>query len=68
MPYLAALHLSDNCGQTDDHLAVGEGTVPFHELMDRLAGFSGTWVLEKKNLGDAHLSRDRLLKGLGVGI
>ena len=42
------LHISDNRGRTDDHLAVGQGTVGFAELVRRLkaAGYDDTVTLE----------------------
>lgn len=42
------LHVSDNHGKIDDHLAVGLGTVRFADLMQRLqaAGFDATITLE----------------------
>ena len=40
---LAYIHLADNLGVNDDHLAYARGTVPWDRLFDRLqtAGFSG---------------------------
>ncbi|MCB2148669.1 MAG: sugar phosphate isomerase/epimerase [Deltaproteobacteria bacterium] len=42
------LHFSDNQGKLDDHLAVGQGTVNFAELVRRLkgAGYDDTVTLE----------------------
>lgn len=40
LPYVAALHLSDNHGQRDEHLALGAGTVPLAEVR-ALVGRSG---------------------------
>lgn len=42
------LHISDNRGQMDDHLAVGQGTVDFNGLVRRLKriGYDGTVTLE----------------------
>ena len=39
---LAEVHLHDNRGVTDEHLAVGEGTFPFRDLMRLLADQSPT--------------------------
>lgn len=36
-PRLGELHLHDNRGREDDHLALGEGTFPAGEILDRLA-------------------------------
>ena len=45
---IAHLHVSDNQGRLDDHLAVGLGTVRFADLMQRLqaAGYDETVTLE----------------------
>jgi sugar phosphate isomerase/epimerase len=42
------LHFSDNRGKLDDHLAVGQGTVNFEDLVGRLkaAGYNDTLTLE----------------------
>lgn len=42
------LHFSDNRGKQDDHLAVGQGTVKFGDLVRRLkgAGYDDTLTLE----------------------
>jgi sugar phosphate isomerase/epimerase len=42
------LHVSDNRGRSDDHLAVGKGTVGFADLVRRLkaAGYDDTVTLE----------------------
>jgi sugar phosphate isomerase/epimerase len=36
-PFLAQLHLHDNNGQTDEHLALGRGTIDFATLFDWLS-------------------------------
>jgi len=35
-PYLGQLHLHDNLGMRDDHLALGRGNIDFHKLLDLL--------------------------------
>jgi sugar phosphate isomerase/epimerase len=42
------VHISDNFGQRDDHLAVGDGAIDFHGLMVALGtiGYDGTMTLE----------------------
>ncbi|MED4754515.1 sugar phosphate isomerase/epimerase family protein [Brevibacillus choshinensis] len=66
LPYLLALHLSDNYGEADDHLAVGEGTIPFAPILNLLkeSDFTGSWVVETKELACAHLSVDRIIRQL----
>lgn len=45
---IAHVHVSDNQGRIDDHLAVGLGTIRFADLIRRLqaAGYDGTITLE----------------------
>lgn len=47
-PRICHLHISDNKGQGDDHLAVGQGTIKFADLVRRLqrAGYDKTITLE----------------------
>ncbi|WP_240910629.1 sugar phosphate isomerase/epimerase [Thermococcus sp. MV11] len=45
------LHLHDNSGKSDEHLAPGEGTVPWKTLVPRLP--DTTWALEVGNLQSA---------------
>jgi sugar phosphate isomerase/epimerase len=42
------VHLSDNCGDSDDHLPLGRGTVPLDDCVRELVskGFDGVWTLE----------------------
>ena len=58
------LHFSDNKGKLDDHLAVGQGTVNFAELVRRLkgAGYDDTVTLEifDENRRMLVVSRERI--------
>lgn len=58
------LHFSDNLGRMDDHLAVGQGTVNFSGLVQRLRtiGYDGTITLEvfDPNRAMLILSRERI--------
>lgn len=36
VPHIGQVHLHDNCGDTDGHEAVGEGTFPFRDFLTRL--------------------------------
>ncbi len=51
-PFIRHLHLHDNRGHMDEHLAIGAGTVPFCELFDWLANrdYSPSITLENHNL------------------
>lgn len=55
------LHLSDNRGLDDDHLPLGEGNIPFREVLTVLAdtGYSGYVVIEA---GGARATRHTLDK------
>ena len=47
-PRIGHLHISDNRGVSDDHLAVGQGTIDFADLVARLekAGYDDTITFE----------------------
>jgi sugar phosphate isomerase/epimerase len=40
-PYIGQIHLHDNFGKNDDHLAPGKGTINFQPLFDYLRGRKG---------------------------
>jgi len=54
-------HLSDNRGKVDDHLAVGQGTVKFAVLVDRIEalGYDDTIILEVFDADRRMLVRSR---------
>lgn len=47
-PYLAYVHLADNMGVDDDHLAFGEGVVPWRRVLEktRSVGYMGPFTVE----------------------
>lgn len=53
-PYLRHLHLHDNHGETDQHLGLGQGAIPFDELFAALArhGLTPTMSLEPHTVED----------------
>ena len=57
-PYLKHMHLHDNHGGQDEHLAVGQGSVPFSVLFDWLKATAAppTITLENHNLLDMEQS------------
>ncbi len=63
-PHLAGLHLNDNYGREDEHRAVGDGTIPYEEIVRLLGnfGFSGDWVIEACSIGYAEASVDPLFQ------
>ncbi|MCD6461574.1 MAG: sugar phosphate isomerase/epimerase [Thermoplasmata archaeon] len=62
MDRLENVHAHDNGGERDEHLVVGEGTVPWEEVKRALAsrGYGGTVVIESRGLAEAVESRSRL--------
>jgi sugar phosphate isomerase/epimerase len=62
------VHLHDNCGQEDEHLALGEGTIPVCDVISSLEGNTpgAVWALEVASDGvDPSL---RVLRDCGVRI
>ncbi|MUG68564.1 sugar phosphate isomerase/epimerase family protein [Paenibacillus campinasensis] len=61
-PRLVALHLSDNAGQSDEHLGLGAGTVPLEAMTAWLMAnrYNGHWVLELRRADDLQPSAARL--------
>jgi len=57
-PYLKHLHLHDNHGERDEHLAIGQGYVPFSTLFEWLKSreHPPTMTLENHNLPDVEKS------------
>jgi len=60
------VHLHDNRGERDEHLVLGEGTVPFDRILKSLHGvYRGTYVIESADLPQGVRSREILGKLLG---
>ncbi|MEK3865888.1 sugar phosphate isomerase/epimerase family protein [Paenibacillus sp. FSL H7-0716] len=61
-PLLIGMHIGDNHGERDEHLAVGSGTVPYRELAAELGedGERLIWVLETGNEAAAAASLNPL--------
>ena len=55
---LREIHFHDNNGETDDHLALGQGNVPLEEVVAALRSidFSGTSIIEMKQKEDLEAS------------
>ncbi|UCG68244.1 MAG: sugar phosphate isomerase/epimerase [Thermoplasmata archaeon] len=47
---IANLHLHDNHGDKDRHMILGEGNVPFTEILRALRGYEDIFVIESMNL------------------
>jgi len=54
------VHFHDNQGQYDQHLVIGEGTVPFASALAKMNGYKGRFVIEARGMEGALTSRDRL--------
>jgi len=54
------VHFHDNLGQFDQHLVIGEGTVPFASALAKMDGYKGRFVIEARGMEGALTSRDRL--------
>lgn len=59
-PYLYGLHINDNHGDTDEHLQIGEGTIPFQQLFDTLPYFNLLMVLETNTTQRAEHSKEKI--------
>ena len=59
------VHIHDNNGDKDSHLALGEGTIDFSVLKE-LAGYKGNYIIEAKrpNIEEALASKNSLEKVL----
>jgi sugar phosphate isomerase/epimerase len=63
LPHLVGMHLNDNLGDYDSHLAIGMGTIPYSRLIELLNshGFRGNWVIETETTAYAEMSVKRLM-------
>jgi sugar phosphate isomerase/epimerase len=70
-PYLAYVHIADNGGVDDDHLAFGEGTIDWKATFEatREVGFAGPFTIEfpVKDASDASLQHCLELLGKTFG-
>ncbi|MDM7912491.1 MAG: sugar phosphate isomerase/epimerase family protein [Methanotrichaceae archaeon] len=55
-------HIHDNHGQKDEHLPVGNGTVPWNKVAKAFEGFKGRMVTESRSLEEGQRSLKRLKK------
>ncbi len=55
------VHLHDNHGDRDEHLALGEGTVPYERVLEPLQErYRGDIILEMRSIEDGVSSKERL--------
>jgi sugar phosphate isomerase/epimerase len=55
-------HIHDNHGQKDEHLPVGNGTVPWKKVAEAFEEFSGRMVTESRSLEEGQRSLKRFKK------
>lgn len=63
-PYTSHVHVHDNLGDRDAHLAVGDGNLPWEDLITHFQNMSQppTWTIENTSLKDIRISLDFLKK------
>ena len=63
-PYLKHLHLHDNHGERDEHLAIGQGDIPFTDLFSWLKAsrITPTMTLENHSLPNTEISLQSIYK------
>lgn len=57
------LHLHDNVGEEDIHLALGEGQIDFKQILKSLKGYKGNYVIEGRAEDELRKSK-KYLEGL----
>ncbi|MDD1753357.1 MAG: sugar phosphate isomerase/epimerase [Methanotrichaceae archaeon] len=55
-------HVHDNHGERDEHLPVGNGTVPWTRVVDAFQDYKGRMVTESRSLAEGQRSLNRLRK------
>ncbi len=55
-------HIHDNHGQRDEHLPVGNGTVPWNKVAKAFEGYQGRMVTESRSLEEGQRSLKRFKK------
>ena len=67
-PRLASVHLHDNGGRTDDHRALGAGSLPRREAFAALRGLQRPldWILENRSAADLAASIRHLALESGI--
>jgi len=60
------VHIHDNMGEYDQHLVLGEGTLPLEDVVRKLAPhYSGNWIIESNTIEEGITSR-RVLEDIIV--
>ena len=56
------IHIHDNHGERDEHLPVGNGTVPWDKVAKAFQGYQGRFVTEARSLAEGERSLKRFKK------
>jgi sugar phosphate isomerase/epimerase len=64
VPLFANVHIHDNDGTSDQHLAIGEGKIDFDYVLSAMSGYRRRYVIEARRIEGAPLSLARLKKML----
>ncbi len=59
-------HVHDNHGERDEHLPVGNGTVPWKKVAEAFKGYEGRIVTESRSLEEGQRSVGRLKKLMNI--
>ena len=62
VPSFANVHIHDNNANSDQHLAIGEGTIDFDHVLSAMGGYRRRYVIEARRIETATLSLSRLKK------
>jgi sugar phosphate isomerase/epimerase len=60
------VHVHDNHGERDEHLPVGNGTVPWKKVVSAFQGYKGRIVTESRSLEEGQRSVSRLKKMMNI--
>jgi len=61
------IHIHDNFGDRDAHMTIGDGSIDFVDVISKLKGYRGKYIIESKGLESAISSKGMLLKILSTG-
>lgn len=60
------VHIHDNCGEMDEHLAVGDGKINFRSIFSNLNMYTGNFVIEVHKEEDVLRSKEKIYKLTGA--
>ena len=59
---IANVHIHDNNGDADSHMTLGEGSIDFKDIISRLGGYKGNYIIESKSFQSGVESQEFLSK------